>query len=160
ANLAQAESGVFGVLNRDLVRSRPVVFEQTVDTGLGISVTPFAVPGKVPLYLESEAVEIGAENESTAGLKISDGRSQFFYVPGCAKIHRSLEATLAGAKLIFFDGTTYTDDEMIRLGLSKKTAWRMGHVAMSGENGSLKMLADCGIARKIYVHINNTNPVL
>jgi pyrroloquinoline quinone biosynthesis protein B len=160
ANLAQAEGGVFGVLNRDLVRSRPVVFEQTVDTGIGLTVAPFAVPGKVPLYLESEAVEIGAESETTAGLRISDGKSQFFYVPGCAKIHDSLKARLSSATLIFFDGTTYTDDEMIRLGLSKKSAWRMGHVAMSGGNGSLKLLADCGIARKIYVHINNTNPVL
>jgi pyrroloquinoline quinone biosynthesis protein B len=49
---------------------------------------------------------------------------------------------------------------MVDLGLSNKTAWRMGHVAMSGENGSLKRLASCGIGRKIYVHINNTNPVL
>jgi len=160
AALAQAENGIFGVLNRDLVRFHPVAFEQPVDTGLGLTVTPFAVPGKVPLYLEGEAVEVGAETESTAGLNISDGRSQFFYVPGCAKIHDSLKARLSGAKLVFFDGTTYTDDEMIGLGLSKKTAWRMGHVAMSGENGSLKLLAGCGIARKIYVHINNTNPIL
>jgi pyrroloquinoline quinone biosynthesis protein B len=160
ATLAQAETGVFGALNRDLVQARQVAFEQPVDTGLGLTVTSFAVPGKVPLYLEGGAIEIGAENESTAGLKISDGKSQFFYVPGCAKIHDSLKARLAGAELIFFDGTAYTDDEMVRLGVSKKTAWRMGHVAMSGESGSLKLLAGCGIARKIYVHINNTNPVL
>lgn len=160
AALAQAEAGVFGVLNRDLVRFCPAPFEHTLDTGLGLTVTPFAVPGKVPLYLEDGAVEIGAESESTAGLVISDGKSQFFYVPGCAKIHDSLKARLAGAKLVFFDGTTYTDDEMIRLGLSNKTAWRMGHVAMNGTNGSLNLLAGVGIARKIYVHINNTNPVL
>jgi pyrroloquinoline quinone biosynthesis protein B len=49
---------------------------------------------------------------------------------------------------------------MVALGLSTKTAWRMGHVAMSGDDGSLKRLAPCGIGRKIYVHINNTNPVL
>ncbi len=160
ATLAQAQAGVFGVLNRDLVQMQPVAFDRPVDTGFGLTVTAFAVPGKVPLYLEGDAVEIGYENESTAGLEISDGRAAFFYVPGCAKINNSLKERLAGAKLIFFDGTTYTDDEMVRLGLSKKTAWRMGHVAMSGENGSLKELADCGIARKIYVHINNTNPVL
>jgi pyrroloquinoline quinone biosynthesis protein B len=160
AALAQAEAGVFGVLNRDLVRFRPAALEHPLDTGIGLTVTPFAVPGKVPLYLEGAAVEIGAESESTAGLKIGDGGSQFFYLPGCAKIPDRLKTRLSGAELIFFDGTTYTDDEMIRLGLSDKTAWRMGHVAMSGENGSLRLLADCGIARKIYVHINNTNPVL
>ena len=63
ATLAQAEAGVFGVLNRDLVQARAAAFEQPVDTGLGLTVTPFAVPGKVPLYLEGDAVEIGAENE-------------------------------------------------------------------------------------------------
>jgi pyrroloquinoline quinone biosynthesis protein B len=160
ATLAQAEAGIFGVLNRNLVHACTVEFGRPVDSGLGITVTSFAVPGKVPLYLEDEDVDIGAENESTAGLEISDGKSQFFYVPGCAKIHDGLKKRLWGAELVFFDGTTYTDDEMVALGLSQKTAWRMGHVAISGENGSLALLAPCGIARKIYVHINNTNPVL
>jgi pyrroloquinoline quinone biosynthesis protein B len=158
--LMQASGGVFRVLNRDLVQLRETAFDEPVDTGLGLTVTAFAVPGKVPLYLEGEAVEIGSESESTAGLEINDGRAAFFYVPGCAKINETLAKRLKGAKLIFFDGTTYTDDEMVRLGLSQKTAWRMGHVAMSGENGSLSRLAPCEIARKIYVHINNTNPVL
>jgi pyrroloquinoline quinone biosynthesis protein B len=158
--LMQASSGVFRVLNRDLVQLREAAFDEPADTGLGLTVTAFAVPGKVPLYLEGAAVEIGSESESTAGLEISDGRAAFFYVPGCAKIDETLATRLKAAKLIFFDGTTYTDDEMVRLGLSQKTAWRMGHVAMSGENGSLNRLAPCGIARKIYVHINNTNPVL
>jgi pyrroloquinoline quinone biosynthesis protein B len=158
--LAQASSGVFRVLNRDLVQLRETAFDEPIDTGLGLKVTAFAVPGKVPLYLEGAAVEIGSESDSTAGLEISDGRSTFFYVPGCAKINEALAKRLNGAKLIFFDGTTFTDDEMVRLGLSQKTAWRMGHVAMSGEDGSLNRLAPCGIARKIYLHINNTNPVL
>jgi pyrroloquinoline quinone biosynthesis protein B len=160
ATLAQASGGVFRVLNRDLVQLRETAFDEPIDTGLGLKVTAFAVPGKVPLYLEGAAVEIGSESESTAGLEISDGEAAFFYVPGCAKINEALEKRLREAKLIFFDGTTYTDDEMVRLGLSQKTAWRMGHVAMSGEDGSLNRLAPCGIARKIYVHINNTNPVL
>ncbi len=160
ATLAQATGGIFGVLNPELVTAHAVEFDRPVDTGLGLSVTPFAVPGKVPLYLESGAVEIGIEGESTAGLEISDGSGSFFYVPGCAKINDGLKARLRGAKLLFFDGTAYTDDEMVVLGLSNKTAWRMGHVAMSGENGSLNLLASCEISRKIYVHINNTNPVL
>src|SRR6202023_2613380 len=68
ATLAQAGAGIFGVLNRDLVDPPPVDFARAVDPGLGITVTPFAVPGKVPLYLEGEDVEIGGENESTAGV--------------------------------------------------------------------------------------------
>ncbi|MGH6830645.1 MAG: MBL fold metallo-hydrolase, partial [Methylocella sp.] len=97
---------------------------------------------------------------ATVGVELSDGAKSFFYVPGCAEINEAVIKRLAGAALVFFDGTTFTDDEMVTLGLSKKTAWRMGHVAMSGEKGSLELLASCAIGRKIYVHINNTNPVL
>jgi len=160
ATLAQTGAGIFGVLNKDLVDKHVAELDKPVDTGLGITVTPFAVPGKVPLYLEGENVAVGAESETTVGLEVGDGAKSFFYVPGCAKINEGVLKRLAGAALVFFDGTTFTDGEMVDLGLSNKTAWRMGHVAMSGENGSLKRLASCGIGRKIYVHINNTNPVL
>jgi pyrroloquinoline quinone biosynthesis protein B len=160
ATLAQTSAGIFGVLNGDLVERHPVDLEAAVDTGLGIWVKPFAVPGKVALYLEDGNVAVGGETETTVGLEISDGAKSFFYVPGCAEVNQRVIDRLSGAKLVFFDGTTFTDDEMVGLGLSKKTARRMGHVAMSGGEGSLKRLAPCGIGRKIYVHINNTNPVL
>ncbi|PNE12856.1 MAG: pyrroloquinoline quinone biosynthesis protein PqqB [Beijerinckiaceae bacterium] len=160
ATLAQTGAGIFAVLNKDIVDTRVAELEVPVDTGLGIFVTPFAVPGKVPLYLEGKNVAVGAESEATVGVELSDGAKSFFYVPGCAGINEGVIKRLAGAALVFFDGTTFTDDEMVNLGLSKKTAWRMGHVAMSGESGSLERLASCAIGRKIYVHINNTNPVL
>lgn len=153
-------ANVFAVLNKNLVHRRAVELDVPVDTGIGVSVTPFAVPGKVPLYLEGAQVDVGAENEATVGLEISDGAKSFFYIPGCADINERLTRKLRGAALLFFDGTTFTDDEMVALGLSAKTAWRMGHVAMSGENGSIERLKACEIWRKIYVHINNTNPVL
>ncbi|WP_036262611.1 pyrroloquinoline quinone biosynthesis protein PqqB [Methylocapsa aurea] len=153
-------ANVFAVLNKNLVHRRAVDLDVPVDTGIGVSVTPFAVPGKVPLYLEGAQVDVGAENEATVGLEISDGAKSFFYIPGCADINERLTRKLRGAALLFFDGTTFTDDEMVALGLSSKTAWRMGHVAMSGENGSIERLKACEIWRKIYVHINNTNPVL
>jgi pyrroloquinoline quinone biosynthesis protein B len=161
ATLAEVSDGrIFGVLNRELVKLKQVVTEAVVDTGIGLSVTPFSVPGKVPLYLEAANVEIGTEGEETLGLEIGDGTKTFFYIPGCAQVTPRIQERLRNADLLFFDGTTFTDDEMIDLGLSTKTAWRMGHVAMSGENGSMRRLADLGIRRKIYVHINNTNPVL
>ena len=160
ATLAQARGGIFGVLNKNLVETREIALDVPTDTGLGLWVKPFAVPGKVPLYLEGAEVEIGAETETTVGLEIGDGAKSFFYVPGCAEINQGVQKRLSGAELLFFDGTTFTDGEMVDLGLSKKTAWRMGHVAMSGDKGSLNVFAPCGIRRKIYVHINNTNPVL
>ncbi len=161
ATLAQvAGASIFGVLNKDLVETRAVELEAAVDTGIGLRITPFPVPGKIPLYLERDVVDVGEEGESTVGLEISDGDKSFFYVPGCSDISERVLKRLRGAELLFFDGTTYTDDEMVALGLSPKTAHRMGHVAMSGDNGSMARFATSGIARKIYVHINNTNPVL
>lgn len=155
-----ADSRIFGVLNRELVHLKQIVPDGMVETGLGLKVTPFSVPGKVPLYLETAKVEIGTEGEETLGLEVSDGARTFFYIPGCAEVTPRIQQRLRNASLLFFDATTFADDEMVRLGLSTKTAWRMGHVAMAGENGSMRRLADLGIGRKIYVHINNTNPVL
>jgi pyrroloquinoline quinone biosynthesis protein B len=150
---------VFGVLNKDLVKSVPVELEKPVKV-MGLTITPFAVPGKVPLWLEDAQVKIGTEDESTVGLEIIEGKKRFYYIPGCAEVTPKIQERIKGADLLFFDGTTYTDDEMVKLGLSPKTAWRMGHVAMSGEKGSMHRLLDLNIGRKIYVHINNTNPVL
>jgi pyrroloquinoline quinone biosynthesis protein B len=158
--LALTSTSVFGVLNKELVRSVPVHLETPEDTGLGFTITPFAVPGKVPLWLESAEVKIGTEDESTVGLEIIENGKRFYYIPGCAEVTPKIQERIRGADLLFFDGTTFTDDEMVKLGLSQKTAWRMGHTAMSGEKGSLARLADLGIGRRVYVHINNTNPVL
>ena len=161
ATLAEVTGGnIFGVLNRDLVKFYAAELDETVDTGFGLRVTAFAVPGKVPLYLEKASVEIGAEGETTVGLEITDGDKTLFYIPGCAEVTPKLQERLRNADLLFFDGTTFTDDEMVALGLSTKTAWRMGHTAMAGEKGSLAQLSGINIGRKIFVHINNTNPVL
>ncbi len=70
-------------------------------------------------------------------------------MPGCAEVTPKRLRNGSRRRSSFFDGTTFTDDEMVDLGLSQKTAWRMGHVAMSGENGSLEPLADlAGLAAR------------
>jgi len=61
---------------------------------------------------------------------------------------------------VFFDGTLWRDDEMIRLGVGSKTGRRMGHMSMSGEDGTIAALKDLGIGRRIFIHINNSNPTL
>jgi pyrroloquinoline quinone biosynthesis protein B len=161
--MVHTEGGVFGVLNADLVQRRPVTLEETVDTGLGFTITAFATPGKIPLYMESRneaEIELGAEGESTVGLEIRDGDRRFYYIPSCARMTEALRKRLQGAEILFFDGTTFEDDEMIRQGLSAKTAWRMGHMAMNGERGAVSTLADVDIRQRIFVHINNSNPAL
>jgi pyrroloquinoline quinone biosynthesis protein B len=161
ATLAHVRGGVFAVVDEKLCPRIPIALDVPLDTGLGFTLTPFAVPGKIPLYKEHEAdLALGIEGETTLGLEISDGASRAFFIPSCARMTDALRARLQGADLLLFDGTTYEDDEMIRLGLSPKTAWRMGHMAMNGPRGSLEALAGVGIGRKVYIHINNSNPAL
>jgi pyrroloquinoline quinone biosynthesis protein B len=71
-----------------------------------------------------------------------------------------LSARLAGAACVMFDGTLFTDDEMIRLGAGPKTGRRMGHMPMTGAGSTLEAFADIPVKRRIFVHINNTNPAL
>jgi pyrroloquinoline quinone biosynthesis protein B len=104
---------------------------------------------------------VGAEGEATVGVKVAapDG-TYLFYIPGCAHVSDSLKRRIAGASLLFFDGTLWRDDEMIVSGVGQKTGHRMGHISMSGPDGSMRALADVDLRRRIFIHINNTNPVL
>ncbi|WP_439526788.1 pyrroloquinoline quinone biosynthesis protein PqqB [Roseovarius mucosus] len=126
----------------------------------GLTATLFAVPGKVPLYLEGETVQTDLEGEQTTGVHLEAEGRNIFYIPGCAAVTDRLAARLRGADMVLFDGTLWRDDEMITMGLSQKTGRRMGHISMSGPDGSIAALRDLGIGRKIYVHMNNSNPVL
>ena len=128
---------------------------------LGLTVEAFAVPGKIALYLETEGANFGSRAGDTIGLEIrSRSGKSFFYIPGCAEVDPPLAATIKGAPLIFFDGTLFTDDEMLTQGLSPKTGQRMGHISMSGPQGSIEVFKPLGIKRRIYVHMNNSNPAL
>jgi pyrroloquinoline quinone biosynthesis protein B len=155
-----AGNPIFRVLDPALVHPVAMALDQPLETTAGLEVTAFAVPGKVPLYEEGDQIQIGRETDTTVGLRIAGAGTHFFYIPGSASVTPALLARVGGAPLLFFDGTTYTDDEMVRLGLSGKSARRMGHVAMDGPDGSLKAVSGAKFGRKIYVHINNTNPVL
>ena len=164
-----AENSIFDVLDADLVKrvvmefGRPFAVEGPSGP-IGITIEAFPVPGKIPLYLEDETAKgnFGSQEGDTAGLKVTDtatGR-YFFYIPGCARLDDALRARLKGAPLLFFDGTLYANDEMIAQGLLDKTGERIGHINMSGSGGSVAELAPLGIRRKIFIHINNSNPVL
>ncbi|HEX2528805.1 MAG TPA: pyrroloquinoline quinone biosynthesis protein PqqB [Geminicoccus sp.] len=150
---------LFQSLDRELVERALLRPDEPLDL-MGLRFLPFIVPGKVPLYQEGAEVEIGLETEQVMGLEIRVGSRCCLFVPNCARITPALCDRLSGADLILFDGTTYQDDEMIRLGLSSKTARRMGHVAMDGADGSLARLAHVPSARRVYLHLNNSNPVL
>jgi pyrroloquinoline quinone biosynthesis protein B len=156
-----ASNAVFGVLDPALVRRRPIALDSPFEPVPGLRVTPFAVPGKVALYLEGEHPELGEVGERTIGLMLESPRARVAYVPGCAALPDWLVERLGSADLVFFDGTVWDDEDMLRTGTGSKTGARMGHVPMQGPAGSLARLASlpAGV-RRIYIHINNTNPVL
>ncbi len=162
-------NSVFNVCNEAIVPRRVLPLDQATTLegageDLGLIVEPFAVPGKVALFLEdaSKGGNFGSRDGDTIGLKITAAATgkHFYYVPGCAEVDPPLAARLKGAPLVFFDGTLYTNDEMLRQGLLNKTGARMGHISISGPSGSIAAFKDLGVARKVYVHINNSNPVL
>ena len=152
-------NSVFEVLDRELVGRRVLSLDRPADVAAGLSVTPFAVPGKVALFLEGDNLDLQEVGEQTIGLLVTGGGRSMAYVPGCAMIPDSLVDMLGSVDLLLFDGTVWQNDDMQRTGTGEKTGARMGHIPMSGANGSLARLAGLE-ARKVYVHINNTNPVL
>lgn len=162
-------NSVFNVCNESIVPRRQLALDtptslEGAGEKLGLSVRAFAVPGKIALYLEdaSDQKSFGTRKGDTIGLEVTDlaTRKSFFYVPGCAKVDEPLADTLRNAELVFFDGTLFTDDEMIAQGLLNKTGQRMGHISISGPEGSIAAFKPLGVKRKVYVHINNSNPVL
>ncbi|MEX0286049.1 MAG: pyrroloquinoline quinone biosynthesis protein PqqB [Paracoccaceae bacterium] len=152
-------NSVFKVLDRDLVSRDAITLEQPVEVAPSLQVTPFSVPGKVALFLEGDEVKLQELGEQTIGLIVDDGAKRLAYVPGCAVIPDWLVDRLGDVDALLFDGTVWNNDDMQRTGTGKKTGARMGHIPMNGAQGSLERLADVP-ARKIYIHINNTNPIL
>jgi pyrroloquinoline quinone biosynthesis protein B len=151
---------VFNVLSHTVVERRELAIDTKAEIADGISVECFMVPGKLPLYLEGEAPDTKMKSGNTLGLEVSAGGKRFFYIPGCAEIDSRTAARLRGASLVFFDGTLWTDDEMIASGTGLKTGRRMGHMPVSGPDGSLSAFKELGCKRLIYTHMNNTNPML
>lgn len=128
----------------------------------GITLTTVPVAGKIPLHLQPSQIYRHRRGDETVGYVIEDeatGR-RAAYVPGCASVTDALRSALAGVDLLLFDGTLYTENEMVLQKLSSKTGASMGHICMSGEGGSIESLHDVAIARRIFIHLNNSNPVL
>jgi pyrroloquinoline quinone biosynthesis protein B len=162
-------NSIFNVLSEKNVQRRPIevnaAFEPTLPDGspAGIEVLPFAVPGKGAWYLEGKAHPAGETGDGdTLGLRILDRASgkHFYFLAACADVTDDLKSRLNGASAIFFDGTVWRDDELIVAGLGTKTGQGMGHIAMSGDRGAIESLDGLDIDRKIFLHINNSNPVL
>jgi pyrroloquinoline quinone biosynthesis protein B len=153
-----AANPIFGVLDPAVVRQVEVSPSEPVSCGGGLVLTLLPMPGKVPLYLEDRSACQPEPGPNYAALLQANGRS-VIVAPACADITEAVRRQLFQADLLFFDGTLYDDDEMISAGLGEKTGRRMGHVPVSGPDGTLARLADLP-ARRVLLHINNTNPIL
>jgi pyrroloquinoline quinone biosynthesis protein B len=162
-------NSIFNVLSEANVKRVAIdidrSFEPALPDGLpsGLEVEAFTVPGKGAWYLEGKAHPGGKDGAGdTLGLHIrhkSSGK-HFYFIAACAHVTPELKARLEGASLVFFDGTVWRDDELIAAGLGAKTGQSMGHISMSGDDGAIDALADLAIDRKVFLHINNSNPAL
>ena len=124
----------------------------------GLSLRAFAAPGKAALHLDQSSPE-PADN---IGLVIRDHRSgkRLAYIPAAGASSPEVLAALSSADALFFDGTFWSSDELIALGASTRRAEDMAHWPVGGPEGSLRFLSGLSAARRILIHINNTNPML
>lgn len=159
-----ARNSIFNVLDPALVARRAlptdcnVPLHDKAGMPLGLRVQAFAVPGKIALWLEDAAQPgFGTAEGDTLGLRISDDAgNSFFYIPACAAMTPDLAQCLSGAALVFFDGTLWRDDEMIAANVGTKTGGRMGHMSC---DATIAAFAPLNVKRKVFIHINNTNPL-
>jgi pyrroloquinoline quinone biosynthesis protein B len=125
--------------------------------GSSLVVEPFQTGGDAPRYLEGSGVELEA-----SGLQFRDrgDGSVVTYVPGMARLAGDIRDRFAASDLVLVDGTFWTDDELPRLGYTQRGAHDMGHLPLSGTDGTIEALRSLTRPRKVLVHINNTNPIL
>lgn len=157
---ALAANPIFGGLAAEYVRREPIALDTRFTPVPGLRLSAFALPGKVALWQEGDGVALGGEGEESVALELRSRNKRLVYAPSCARITPALCERISGADALLFDGTTFADNELIALGLMQKSARRMGHTPMTGLDGSIASLAGLQVGRKIFIHINNSNPVL
>src|SRR5271166_2992792 len=151
---------MFDVVDRAVAPRRAVRLGEQFEPLPGIKLELFAVPGKVPLWLEEGNVSTDEIGEGTVCVAAEAAGMRLVYAPGCARVTDDLNARIAHADVLFFDGTLFADDEMIANSLGDKTGRRMGHIPVSGPGGTLEEFAGHAHVRRILIHINNSNPTL
>ncbi len=167
--ILREDNSAFAMLNRvpdqvswiEISCEGSFCLQPLAETGAGISCSVFSLGNRYPAYvsqervadLEPEEALLGVVVESTSGKRLA-------YVPAVPAIDDSLLQRLEETDLLLFDGTFWSDDELIRVQGSGSTAQEMGHIPVSGADGSLRKLAGLRHPRKVFVHLNNTNPML
>lgn len=157
SHAAVAANAMFGAVTsmsrRAINPGEPFMLAGDIEASL------FMVPGKLPLYLEGDDPELDTETAANVGIELRSGEARMIFVPGAAAMTERMRQRFAQADVVLFDGTLFNDDEMIRTQTGQKTGRRMGHMPIEGEHGSLHAFGGIS-ARRFFIHINNTNPVL
>jgi pyrroloquinoline quinone biosynthesis protein B len=164
--LLRGENVIFESLNRvpDQVTWEEIVPGQafTLICGggkAGLSCSPIALGEHMPRYISARKAKERQE-QTVLGLTIQgDSGRRLGYFPAVAQVNEVLKQELTNADVLLFDGTFWSDDELQKVRGAGPTGREIGHVPVSGDGGSLEALSGLK-ARKIYVHINNTNPML
>jgi len=129
------------------------------DSGLRSRAVSLAT--RYPAYVSTQRQSGLTPGEASLGLIVqSPSGKRLAYLPAVPQLTSELLIEMDSSDVVLFDGTFWSDDELIRMQGSGQTAHQMGHVPGSFEEGSLAKLARLSRPRKIYIHINNTNPML
>ncbi|MFJ6560325.1 pyrroloquinoline quinone biosynthesis protein PqqB [Streptomyces sp. NPDC091412] len=123
----------------------------------GLSCRAFDVPtGK------RDRFGTGQDHGRVVGYRLTDERTggTLVYLPGVQSLAPAVRGEIEGCACLLIDGTCWSDDELVRLGLAGRTSREMGHLPIDGPDGSLAQLPSLGVRRTVFVHMNNTNPIL
>ncbi|MBZ5596894.1 MAG: pyrroloquinoline quinone biosynthesis protein PqqB [Acidobacteriia bacterium] len=166
--ILREHNSVFGMLNRvpnQVVwteikpgESFPVASVDGEDSGLCCE--PFSLGSRYPTYVADRSADLSPDEASLGLLLSSSSGGRLAYLPAVPKVDDALLRRLDTADLLLFDGTFWSDDELIRVQGQGATAREMGHIPVSSPEGSLRKLAALRRPRKIFLHVNNTNPML
>jgi pyrroloquinoline quinone biosynthesis protein B len=168
--IVQTENRIFDVLHR----ADPPVQWQSLSPGGRLACrfgedpsapptficSPISVGGGFPDYISTELRRSLPSLESVIALRFEQGAKSFFSAPSLPDISGEWLKAAASSSVAFLDGTFWSDDELLSTGRGHKTSREMGHVPLSGRDGLLAQFPSDSGARKILIHINNTNPVL
>ena len=147
---------------RELIVDSEQELRSASGTPLGLTMRTVAAPGKVPLHLEGIAPPEADQNIGLvlrAGSSTDSSTAHLAYFPSVGQITQTIHRTVAQADVVVWDGTFWSNDELIRQGVAQRSAQEMAHVPIGDENGSLARLSDL-TSRRVLTHINNTNPIL
>lgn len=135
---------------------RPLALGKSEHLGHGMTLRAEPIAGKLPVHLEGT---MDPSPEDNVAIVVEHEGQKLVYATACPNV-LELAPLVDETTTLLVDGTFFTEDELVNLGLSKAKAKSMAHQPISGEGGSLLTLTGMGAKSVIYTHINNTNPIL